>query len=77
MGDSIVQKTIDLIARKFAASSFEELDITLDMLFIKDRSNQQRVTKDMFKEFILMDMKVPHVSERDLDLFMQTHELIA
>lgn len=30
----------------------------------------------MFKEFIITDIQVPGVNERDLDLFLKTHDLL-
>ena len=68
--DDVVRK----IANFFAAGEFEEVDMYLDMLFMKDNTNMQRVNKEMFSDFIIINMQVPGVSKQDLDIFMKTHE---
>lgn len=51
-----------------------------NMLFMKDNSNMQRVTREMFVDFILVDMRVADnndLSKHDLDIFLSTHEQLA
>lgn len=64
------------IAQSFAAGEFEEIDMYFDMLFMKDNTNKQRVTREMFLDFIITDMRVQSVSKRDLEIFLRTHELL-
>ena len=68
--------TISRIARSFAEGDFEEIDMYLDMLFMKDNTNMQRVTREMFVDYIMVDMRVPDVGKRDLEIFLRTHELL-
>lgn len=72
----LVDDTVRKIAMNFAQGDFEEVDMYLDMLFMKDNTNMQRVTREMFSDFIMVNMKVPGIMQRDLDIFMRTHELL-
>jgi len=72
----IHQDVINKIAKSFSDGEFEEIDMYLDMLFMKDNTNMQRVTREMFVDFILVDMRVPEVHKRDLEIFLRTHELL-
>jgi len=82
MGGGIMQHkrihidVISRIARFFATGEFEDIDMYFDMLFMKDSTNMQRVTREMFVDFIMTDMRVPEVSKRDLEIFLRTHELL-
>lgn len=42
------------------------------MLFMKDSTSTERVTKDMLREFIKEDMQTD-VNNQDLDIFMRTN----
>ena len=69
----------DVIARIsecFADGEFEEIDMYLDMLFMKDTTSMQRVTREMFVDYICVDMRVPQINKRELEIFMSTHELL-
>lgn len=48
----------------------------LDMLFMKDNTGQQRVTREMFIDYILEDLQVSAIEKRDLEIFLSTHELL-
>ena len=68
---------INRIARFFAERhEFEEFDMYLNMLFMKDSTNMQRVTREMFIDYILVDHRVPDIGRRDLEIFARTHELL-
>ena len=75
--------TIQKIALGFSngpdggGGAFEEIDMYFDMLFMKDNTNMQRVTRDMFIDFILIDMRVPDIKKQDLEILLRTHELLA
>ena len=62
------------IVESLAQGEFEELDMYLDMLFMKDDSDMMRVTNEMFQEFIIVDMDVISLSKKDLQIFLSTHE---
>lgn len=47
-----------------------------DMLFMKDNTNMQRVTRDMFIDFILVDMRVPDLNRKDLEILLRTHDIL-
>lgn len=47
------------IAKSFADKGFDELDLYFDMLFMKDATNRQRVSREMLAEFLLNDECVP------------------
>lgn len=47
-----------------------------DMLFMKDNTNMQRVSRDMLIDFILIDMRVPDIKKQDLEILLRTHELL-
>lgn len=40
---------------------------------MKDTTHNQKITKFMLKEFILSDLKITDVSDKDLDLLIRTH----
>ena len=67
---------INKISSFFAAGDFEEIDMYLDMLFMKDSTNMQRVTREMFIDYIMTDMRIPEVGKRDLEIFLRTHDLL-
>ena len=67
---------INKIAKSFSNGDFEEIDMYLDMLFMKDNTSMQRVTREMFVDFIMVDMRVPEIQKRDLEIFLRTHELL-
>ena len=48
--------TISAIVKSFAKGDFEEIDMYFNMLFMKDQTNMQRVTREMFVDFIMVDM---------------------
>ena len=50
---------INRIVQSFAEGEFEEIDMYLDMLFMKDTTSMQRVTREMFVDYIIVDMRVP------------------
>ena len=65
------------IARFFAERhEFEEFDMYLNMLFMKDSTNMQRVTREMFIDYILVDHRIPDIGRKDLEIFTRTHELL-
>ena len=76
------QDTILKIAEGFSngpdggGGAFEEIDMYFDMLFMKDNTNMQRVTREMFVDFILIDMRVPDIKKQDLEILLRTHELL-
>ena len=73
--NNLQTKIILMIASKLAEAEFEDFNILLDMLFSKDRSNVQRVTRQQFSDFIITDMAVP-IHSKDLDIFMRNHETL-
>ena len=64
------------IAQSFSDGEFEEIDMYLDMLFMKDNTNMQRVTQEMFVDYIMVDMRVKDITKRELEIFLRTHELL-
>ena len=71
----IQQEVVMQIVNKLAEAEFEDFNTFLDLLFFKDNTNMQRVTRRMFADFIMTDMGVP-VNHRNLDIFMKTHEIL-
>ena len=63
------------MCNKLAETEFEDLNILLDMLFSKDHTNMQSVTRQMLSDFIISDMNVP-VHIKDIELFIKTHEIL-
>ena len=72
----IIHDVVDKIVRNFSEGDFEEIDMYLDMLFMKDSTNMQRVTREMFVDFIMVDMRVADVKKQELEIFLRTHELL-
>lgn len=72
--------TINKIVQGFSngpdSGAFEDIDMYLDMLFMKDNTNMQRVTREMFVDFILVDMRVLDIRKQDLEILLRTHELL-
>lgn len=48
---AIEKEVIMKIVEKLAEAEFDDLSILLDMLFVKDQSNSQRVSKAMVADF--------------------------
>ena len=77
MNAKAIEKEVILkIVEKLAEAEFDDLSILLDMLFVKDQNNNQRVSKQMVADFFQLDMSV-RINRRDLDLFLKTHALLA
>lgn len=65
------------IVRALVAYEFPDLDTVLNMLFTYDNMNQNKeITVDMFKQWILRDVKVD-VAERDLKLFVKANAALS
>jgi hypothetical protein len=52
---------------------FTDFDIILDILFMKDSTHNQKITKQMLKEFLISDIKLEEVTDRDVDMLIRTH----
>jgi len=68
-------QVVNKVAEKLAQAEFDDFNILLDMLFSKDRTNQNRVDRQQLCDFLITDMSVP-IHVKDLELFMKTHEAI-
>lgn len=68
---------VNKIACAFAFGEFDEIDMYFDMLFMKDDQYKQRVTREMFEDYILQDIRVAGLAKHDLTIFMKTHEHLA
>lgn len=73
----IINGVVTSIVNKFARAGLEDIDHIIGMLFMKDNSGQQRVTRAMFKEFVLQDMSVEGLNENQVDIFLKTHDLLS
>ena len=52
MNAKAIEKQVILeIVEKLAEAEFDDLSILLDMLFVKDQNNNQRVSKQMVADF--------------------------
>jgi hypothetical protein len=47
------------------------------MLMAMDYNNQDSCTREQLKSFLISSMKMDSLIERDLDIFMRTHEMLA
>ena len=61
------------LAYCFASSNFNDFDLLLDILFIKDLTQTGEISREIFKDFILSDLKVTGVTEKDIDVLLKTH----
>lgn len=68
----IQQEVVRKIVQNFSDSEFDDVNMILDMLFLKDNSQSGHVTKAMFKDFVTRDLRMQNVSDRELDLFLKT-----
>lgn len=70
-------EVVKQVAEALAMTKFEDIDLLLDMLFVKESSDQggDRATKDSLREFIKDDMDAK-VDVRDLDIFLSTNEIL-
>lgn len=71
------QDVIEKIVCKLAESNFDDLDLLLNILFMRYPSakpgQMQSVSRAQFKEFLLHEIKVPNLSEQDIDIFIKTN----
>lgn len=71
------QDVIEKIVGKLAESNFDDLDLLLNILFMRYPSaksgQMQSVSRAQFKEFLLHEFKVPNLSEQDIDIFIKTN----
>ena len=65
---------------KLADSKFDDIDLLLSMLFMKDTKSRpgqvQSISRAQLKEFLMEDIKVPNLPEHDIDLFLKSHSLL-
>ena len=68
---------MEKIVGKLAESNFDDLDLLLNILFMRYPSAKpgqiQSVSRAQFKEFLLHEIKVPNLSEQDIDIFIKTN----
>ena len=69
----IAREVVRRISKHLAEAGFTELDLVLDVLSMKDASQQGQVSKQQLKEFLLADLKITSVTERDLEILIKTH----
>jgi len=58
---------------KLAEPGYEDFDMLLDMLFIKNTQMHNKTNRELFKDYVINDLKVK-VNERDLDVLLKTHD---
>jgi hypothetical protein len=70
----IVKRIVD----KFAQSRFNDFDLLLDILFLKNPTahGPQTVSKIQLKDFLMNDMKVDKLTDHELEIFFKTDQTL-
>ncbi len=76
MQSEVIQREVlSSIAERMADQALDHVDTVLDPMFLKSK-DVSRVSIDLFKEFIIRDLKA-NLSERDIDLFIKSHPVLS
>ena len=65
------------ITGHLVTSATSDLDMLLDVMFMKDHSHSGNLSQHHFKELLLENMNIPDLTIGEIDEYLQKHPLLA